>query len=363
MNQHLEDSDCQTEQGLDARDLYKSFGAKTALDGVSFQLAEREILAVLGPSGCGKSTVLAIVAGLEKPDQGKICWDGRNLNNVPTHLRGFGLMFQDFALFPHKNVYNNIAFGLQMQQMNQNEIGHRVSEILEMVGLPGFENRDVNSLSGGEAQRVALARSLAPRPRLLMLDEPLGSLDRNLRERLIIDLRAILLESKQTALYVTHDQEEAFTIADRIVLMESGKVIQTGTPMEIYRQPKTIFAARFLGLDNLMPAAVQERDGRLLVETPIGQFPFNSEIEKDKMRGKVTALLRPDEIHVGDEGQARIEGEIKQVSFRGSTNRAVIEVDDLILKFDFPANLDLPRIGERLMLSFEPGEAIQLFQE
>lgn len=355
-------SPCAADQGLDVHDLDKSFGAKRALSGVSFQVAKGEIVAVLGPSGCGKSTLLAIVAGLEKPDRGGVCWDGQALDDLPTHLRGFGLMFQDFALFPHQNVFENVAFGLRMRQAGVSEVRRRVSEILDLVGLPGFEKRDVNSLSGGEAQRVALARSLAPQPRLLMLDEPLGSLDRNLRERLLVDLGGILRASQQTALYVTHDQEEAFTIADRIVLMESGRVVQTGTPTELYREPKTVFAARFLGLENLMPARIEARDGRWHIETPIGDFPIEPAGRLADWGSKATALLRPDEVHLGNAGPARLEGTVRQVSYRGRSNRALIDAGGLVLQFDFPANLALPRAGERLALSFDPEQAIQLFE-
>src|SRR5512139_2742218 len=190
--------------GLILRDIHKSFGSKRALSGVSFQVGQGETVALLGPSGCGKSTLLGIIAGLDSPDQGDVLWDGESLASLPAHQRGFGLMFQDFALFPHRDVFGNVAFGLQMAKWEPRQIAARVEEVLRLVGLPGFTRRDVNTLSGGEAQRVALARSLAPNPRLLMLDEPLGSLDRTLRERLVIDLGQILRHSHQTAIYVTH---------------------------------------------------------------------------------------------------------------------------------------------------------------
>ena len=262
-----------TQEGLEIEHISRRFDRTLAVQDVSFQVAPGEVVAVLGPSGCGKSTVLSIVAGLLTPDAGDICWAGQSLANVPAYQRGFGLMFQDFVLFPHRNVFDNVAFGLQIAGLPAPEIQQRVSEALELVGLPGFGGRDVNTLSGGEQQRVALARSLAPRPRLLMLDEPLGALDRALRERLVEDLRLILRRMHQTALYVTHDQEEAFVLADRVVLMNAGRVEQIGSPAELYNHPATEFAARFLGMDNLLPGRRVCDTGGCWIETALGRWP------------------------------------------------------------------------------------------
>jgi ABC-type Fe3+/spermidine/putrescine transport system ATPase subunit len=359
---------CEDSQGLSLTNIHKTFGDTIALNGVTFQIAEREILALLGPSGCGKSTVLAIVAGLEKPDQGEVCWDGVSLENTPTHQRGFGLMFQDFALFPHMNAFDNVAFGMWMKSASKEEIERRVEETLKLVGLPGFGARDVNTLSGGEAQRVALARSLAPYPRLLMLDEPLGSLDRNLRERLMVDLREILRLSQQTAVYVTHDQEEAFAVADRIVLMGAGRVAQIGTPQEIYKRPRTAFVARFLGLDNLIAGRISREDGREIVETPIGSFPIPrgetaGDQEQMAQQGEMQILLRPDAVYLNEgTGQTTIKGRLSQVSFRGSINRAVIKIGELTFGFDFPASAEMPPVGEEITLSFDAEEAIQVLE-
>jgi ABC-type Fe3+/spermidine/putrescine transport system ATPase subunit len=341
---------------LQVAGLHKSFGATRALQGVSFEVESGEIMAILGPSGCGKSTLLSIIAGLESPDRGEVLWGGQSLKSVPPHLRGFGLMFQDFALFPHRNVFNNVAFGLQMAHWSRAKIEQRVRDVLDLVGLPEFAERDVNNLSGGEQQRVALARSLAPGPKLLMLDEPLGSLDRNLRERLVLDLRQILKTTRQTAIYVTHDQNEVFSLADRIVVMNAGHVEQIGRPQMIYLQPATIFVARFLGLSNLMPGVIQRNAGKPSVRTPIGIFPVNRDLH-----GEVTVLLRPDAVQTGETGPCRIMGTVVETTFLGQTCHLVLLAAGERLNFNFPSNIQLPAPGETLALSFEPKRALQFF--
>jgi ABC-type Fe3+/spermidine/putrescine transport system ATPase subunit len=317
---------------------------------------EGEILAILGPSGCGKSTLLSIIAGLETPDQGTIAWQGIPILDVPPHRRGFGLMFQDYALFPHMNVFENIAFGLKMAGMPQDAIQSRVSETLELVGLTGFAERDVNTLSGGEQQRVALARALAPRPRLLMFDEPLGSVDRTLRERLLFDLHYILKDVHQTALYVTHDQEEAFAIADRVILMRPGQVEQIGTPQEIYRQPISAFVANFLGFTNLFPGEIVSVNEDKYVRTPIGDFPTSTE-----HTGKATILIRPDAVDLDGDWEYSLRGRLTDISFRGSLTRAVIAFDRASLTFDFPTQTLLPAIGSEIEFGFDPGSGILIF--
>lgn len=337
---------------LSIKEIHKSFGENEALIGVSYDVTKGEIIALLGPSGCGKSTLLNIIAGLEEPDSGSILWNGESLDGIPPHKRGFGLMFQDYALFPHKNVRQNIAFGLRMAKRGQDEINQRLDAILDLVGLPDFGSRDTATLSGGEQQRVALARSLAPRPRLLMLDEPLGSLDRNLRQRLLSELRDILRDTQQTAIYVTHDQEEAFSLADRIVIMNQGMVSQIGTPQAIYRYPANAFVAQFLGMNNIFKGEIT--GGKLL--SSIGEFPAPKDVE-----GMVTFLVRPDTIRLDGQGPQQLDGIVLKRTFRGEQCRVEIEIQAERLRFSTPSSeTNIPQIGESVQINFEPASTIQV---
>jgi thiamine transport system ATP-binding protein len=224
------------------------YGDRAALDAVDLAVADGTLVAVLGPSGSGKSTLLRAIAGLEALAAGRVCWDGDDLAKVPPHQRRFGLMFQDYALFPHKDVSGNVAFGLRMQGRSPGEIARRTQEVLALVDLEGFGGRSVTTLSGGEQQRVALARALAPEPRLLMLDEPLGALDRTLRERLTTELEHLLHTIGMTSIYVTHDHAEARAIGDQLVVMRAGKIEQMGTPDEVVAHPANDFVATFVGV-------------------------------------------------------------------------------------------------------------------
>lgn len=230
-----------------------------ALDRVDLAVAEHEIVCVLGPSGSGKSTLLRVVAGLQGVSAGRVLLGGADQAAVPVHRQGVGLMFQDHQLFPHRDVGGNVAFGLRMRgggRGSKQAYEARVAELLELVGLPGARRRAVASLSGGEQQRVALARALAPSPRLLMLDEPLGQLDRGLRERLVVELRGLFSGLGTTVLAVTHDQGEAFALADRVVVMRDGRIAQAGSPLEVWERPASEFVARFLGFENVATAVV-----------------------------------------------------------------------------------------------------------
>ena len=337
--------------GLSLEGIRKSYGAAVALDGVSLCVPGGSIVAVLGPSGSGKSTLLSIIAGLETPEAGRVLWQGGSLEGVPPHRRGFGLMFQDFALFPHLNVERNVAFGLQMQGLEAERVGARVRECLEQVGLAGFERRDVQTLSGGEQQRVALARALAPRPRLLMLDEPLGALDRTLREHLLGEIHRILRATRQTALVVTHDQEEAFGLADRIVILDAGRVVQEGQPQHVYHHPASTAVARFLGLTNLVPGEAAPGG----IRTALGLLPLDA-----PSSGRCTVLLRPDAARLDGQGPLVIEATLFEKTFRGPTCILGVEAQGLHLNFEVSSAASLPPERSPFLLSLDP-QALQVF--
>lgn len=299
-----------------------------------------EILCLLGPSGCGKTTLLRIIAGLETPDAGEILLGGQSILAQPAHARGFGLMFQDHALFPHMNVEKNIAFGLKMHGLPRDQQAIRVRELLDIVDLKGYENRDVTTLSGGEQQRVALARSLAPNPPLLMLDEPLGALDAALRERLVIELRVIIKRLGLTAIYVTHDRQEAFTIADRIAVMNAGRIEQTGSPQILYQHPKTAFVARFLGLSNVITLA----DYR-------ANFTGSSADETRAVGQADAYFIHPDGVHLSQSADGR-RASIESIHFEGSSNQINVKLrEGVLLTFRQPA---------RASADLKPGDIVYI---
>jgi ABC-type Fe3+/spermidine/putrescine transport system ATPase subunit len=338
---------------LQVQSASKSFGPTPVLHSVSFHAEEGEILCLLGPSGCGKTTLLRIIAGLETADAGQVRLEGRTLDAVPAHLRGFGLMFQDYALFPHKDVAANVAFGLRMQGLPADQVQARAAEMLGLVGLAGYERRRTYELSGGEQQRVALARSLAPRPRLLLLDEPLGSLDRALREELLNELRSILRRVGVTALYVTHDQQEAFAVADRVLILDRGRIVQHGTPEAIYGEPASPWVARFLGLSNLVPGCAAGAAG---VDTPLGRLPVRG-AGRVPAGQEVTVLIRPEAARLAadcpDGAGLPLEGAVEGCSFRGGHYRLVLRhASGVELAFDLvPGAAALPQPGEAVTLS------------
>ena len=362
---------------LEVSHVSKSYPGLPVLQEASFSVAPGEIVCLLGPSGCGKTTLLRIIAGLEVPDTGRVIFDGRDLANTPVNQRNFGFMFQDYALFPHKDVFANVAFGPRMQGQAPAEIATRVGEVLALVGLSGYDHRRVIELSGGEQQRVALARSLAARPQLLLLDEPLGALDRAMREQLMNDLRAILKRLGLTAVYVTHDQEEAFAIADRVLIMrarpESGQggwIEQDGLPDQVYRYPATSYVARFLGFRNLLPGvvtAVGERPSSatgewhptLTAETPLGPLTVGDVQRSHAPDDRVTVLVRPEAAVVqpaGATGPNIVPGRLLEASFRGSYYLIRTEhAHEIALTCEASVtNADPPAAGQPLALWLDP---------
>ena len=303
---------------LRAEEIGVRFDGAAALDEASLAVGDGEVVTVLGPSGSGKTTLLRVIAGLQTPDAGRVMLDGADLAGVPPHRRGIGLVFQDHALFPHRDVFGNVSFGLRMRGDSPERVAARTDALLELVGLAGLERRPVGSLSGGEQQRVALARALAPEPRVLLLDEPLGSLDRRLRDRLLDDLGHIFDEFGSTAIYVTHDQTEAFTLGDRIAVMRAGRVIQVATPDELWAHPHDADTARFLGLANveedeaIRPEAVS-------VRRAVGGG--NGLVEQVTRTGPVVRLL----VRLDDE--RRLEAVVATVDHPGAGDRVDVDVD------------------------------------
>jgi thiamine transport system ATP-binding protein len=324
-------------------DVTADYGGDDVLRGLDLDVPSGQLLCVLGPSGGGKSTLLRVIAGLEVPRTGSIQLDGRDLSGVPAHERDVGLMFQDYALFPHRDVGDNIAFGLRMRGESAEATRTRVAELLELVGLPGAERRAVAQLSGGEQQRVALARALAPRPRLLMLDEPMGSLDRSLRERLPEELRGIFAELGLTVIYVTHDQDEALTVADRVVVLDAGQAVADDTPEGLWTRPPTAWTARFLGFRNVAPARVVG----VMLETPWGRLPFDA-APSGVVGPEVTVVLRSGDLVLSPDGP--IVGTLVSRRFRGDHVLLGVEVPGAPPLQVETRDGSLPGVGEAVRL-------------
>ena len=314
-----ETSDTNASVGLSVRGLAVAYGDLRAVDGVDLDVAAGEIVALLGASGSGKSSLLRAVAGLEDVADGDVAWDGRSMVRVPVHRRGFGLMFQDGQLFEHRDVRGNIAYGLT--GLPRARRGERVREMLELVGLPGFEQRRVTTLSGGQAQRVALARALAPAPRLLLLDEPLSALDRALREQLATDVRAILRQGRSTALYVTHDQDEAMTVADRVGVMEAGRLLRLDTPQRLWADPGSRNVARFLGFDVVGDLALAPGALCVVGETGVRGGPEEMRLSATVLASRLRRGQWEVEVEFDPERLAELTGEVDADS-GGSPARA-----------------------------------------
>ena len=345
---------------LEVRDLHKHYPPdKDVLRGVSLSVERDEILCLLGPSGCGKSTLLRIVAGLERADGGSVLFDGAAIDDLPTWRRGFGLMFQDYALFPHMTVAENVGYGLRMAGMPSAQRTARVDALLDLVNLHGYGDRTIDGLSGGEQQRVALARTLAPQPALVMLDEPLANLDRLLREELVQEVRAILKHLRVPAIFVTHDQEEAFVLADRIAVMRAGRIEQEDTPARLYRRPANTFVAGFLGFQNLV--TVEHDAGRPHeVVTPAGSFTLHDGVPAGSL-AEWRLLIPPDAVLLEEDRPgpeyAAVAVVVQSLTFRGSVFR--IAVSSVNAPPDDTLIFEFRNRGRATAMA--PGQAIRLW--
>jgi len=312
-----------------------AYGDVVAVKNLDLTIERGEIVCLLGPSGCGKSTLLRVIAGLEKPVSGSLKWDGKDLADMSVHRRGFGLMFQDYALFPHRTVARNVAFGLEMMKKSKAEIADRVETVMALVGLEGYGDRTIGQLSGGQQQRVALARAIAPSPHLLMFDEPLGSLDRSLRDRLVVELHDILNQIGATSVYVTHDQGEAFALADRVLLLRDGEIEQIGTPEELWSRPRTPFTAQFLGFRNFVTTEKARQMGWPTPETPGNHVVY-----------------RPDGFSLDDEGPFHVT--TKSRTYRGDHFLVVVVAADGT-EFEVVVRWQpIPEPGQELRLAMDP---------
>src|SRR5712671_6840501 len=313
---------------LSLRNISKNFGSTRAVADVALNVEHGEFFGLLGPSGCGKTTTLRMIAGLEKPDSGTIEFSGADITNLPPERRGFGMVFQNYALFPHLNVFENVAFGLRARHKVNTEISGRVASALELVQLPGYDKRRVDELSGGQQQRVAIARAIAIEPALLLFDEPLSNLDVSLREETRSELRALVKRLNLTAVYVTHDQEEAFALCDRIAVMDKGRILQTGRPRDLYDHPANVIVARFLGNNNLIEAMrlTSSNDPLTKFKTLEGGHTLTVSTSHEQLMSLPVnkpcwLAIRPEVITLNDRrgGDNQVAARIEQIEFGGAT--------------------------------------------
>jgi iron(III) transport system ATP-binding protein len=315
------------------RELRKRFGGVLAVDGVSLEIADGELFTLLGPSGCGKTTLLRLIAGFSRPDGGTLWFGDRVVNELPPHARNIGMVFQNYALWPHMTVFQNVAYGLRLRGLRGTALQARVEDGLRMVNLGGLGSRYPGQLSGGQQQRVALARALVLSPDILLLDEPLSNLDAKVRVQVRTEIRRLQQRLGITTVYVTHDQEEALSLSDRVAVMRDGRVLQVGPPRELYERPRTRFVADFVGINNLVPGTVRAREGETaIVETPVGALRARA--------GTVGAgaacvvAIRPENVILGEAGDNRLQGRVLLASYLGNTLRYDVEVAGLTFKVD-----------------------------
>ncbi len=338
--------------------IVKRFGDVVALKGINLEIKHGELFTLLGPSGCGKTTLLRIIAGLEYPDEGRIYFDDQDVTDVDTSRRGAVLVFQNYALWPHMTVFDNIAYGLKLKKVPKQEIEKEVKEVLRLVHLEGYENRYPTQLSGGQQQRVALARALVVKPKILLLDEPLSNLDAKLRVEMRSEIKAIQKELGITLIYVTHDQEEAMALSDRLAVMNIGQVEQVGTPMEVYHRPRTRFVADFMGRNNVLDGKVVEvKDGKATVEVlgfKLKGIPYSGD------PGPVTVVIRPEKISLTPFDDAcELKGTVVLVEFYGMFMEVVVEIEGqkIFIRGQLPRDV---KMGEEVTLYVRPKDVLIL---
>lgn len=331
---------------IELKNLTKEFDGQVVLKGIHLDIYENEFMTLLGPSGCGKTTTLRIVGGFEEASSGEVIFDGQEISHLPPYKREVNTVFQKYALFPHLDVFDNIAFGLNIKKLDKAVVEQKVMKILELVGLQGFENRRITQLSGGQQQRVAIARALVNEPKVLLLDEPLGALDLKLRKAMQIELKNIQKEVGITFVYVTHDQEEALTMSDTIVVMNDGAIQQIGSPTDIYNEPENRFVAQFIGESNIVEGKFIKD---LLVEFDGSQFVC---VDKGFDEGQdVDIVLRPEDLDIVEVGQGKIEGVVSSIIFKGVHYEIMVETKDRIYKVH---TTDISEVGKKVNLDFWP---------
>ncbi len=333
---------------IELKDITVSYGDNTVLDKLNLYINEKEFITLLGPSGCGKTTTLRAIAGFIKPDSGDVIFEGKRINDVPPHKRKVNTIFQRYALFSHLNVYENIAFGPQIQKKSKDEVRKTVAKMLELVNLKGFEKRTIDSLSGGQQQRVAIARALANNPHVLLLDEPLGALDLKLRKDMQRELKTIQKELGITFIYVTHDQEEALSMSDTVVVMDKGKIQQIGTPEDIYNEPVNAFVADFIGESNIVDAIMLED-----YKVTFGGIKFkclDAGFEKNEF---VEVVVRPEDIKITEVGaKAALTGTITGVTFKGVHFEILVDVGGFIWMIQ--TTQEGLKVGDKIGMYIEP---------
>lgn len=331
------------EQVLNLRKVSKFYEEKQILKAIDLDVNKGEFLTLIGPSGCGKTTTLRIIGGFEKPDSGEVIFEGKEISNVPPNERNINTVFQNYALFPHLNVYDNVAFGLRIKRVKENIIKKKVNDALDLVDLPKYGNRDISRLSGGQRQRVAIARALVNEPEIILFDEPLGALDLKLRKRMQHELKNIQGEVGITFIYVTHDQEEALSMSDKIAVMNKGNIEQFGTPQHIYEEPVNAFVANFLGDSNIFP-------GKIVDKFKVRFLDHDFSCVDDIRPGRdVDVMLRPEYLFLTDE--ANIRGEVISTMFKGNYYDITVAGDDFKIHVHHPENVN---IGSHVAVDIEP---------